>query len=86
MGGWPKAPNHSIFFDSAFRFTVGFGLAGGAVWKMWSTFGADHHDHEALIRTENAKELERLVRRHSSNVNLKTGQLHEQAESLKAAA
>ena len=58
----------------------------GASIQMWSVSGADHHDHEALVRTENAKELERLVRRHSSNVNLKTGQLHEQAESLKAAA
>ena len=59
MVGAPKPPNHSIFVDNAFKFVVGLGLGGGAVWKMWSMTGADHHDHEALIRTENAKELDR---------------------------
>jgi hypothetical protein len=56
---WPKAPNHSLFIDNAFKFVVGFGLVGGGVWKTWSMMGADHHDHEALQRSENAKELER---------------------------
>ena len=83
---WPKAPNHSIFVDNAFKFVVGFGLAGGAVWKFWSVSGGDHHDHEAMERTANAKELERLVRRHSSSVNVKTGNLHDEANKLKTAA
>ena len=82
MTYWPQAPKHSAFTDRAFKFVVGFGLAGGAVWKFWSVTGGDHHDHEALQRTENAKELERLVRRHSSNVNQQTGALH--AEAVKA--
>ena len=86
MTYWPVAPKHSLFVDNAFRFVVGFGLAGGAVWKVWSLTGADHHDHEALERSANAKELERLVRRHSSNVNSKTGSLHQEAETLKQAA
>ena len=59
MVGAPKPPNHSIFVDNAFKFVFGLGLAGGGVWKMWSMTGADHHDHEALIRSENAKELDR---------------------------
>ena len=48
-----------------------------------STTGGDQHDHEALIRTENAKEFERLVRRSSTSVNSKTGALHSEAEALK---
>ena len=56
---WPKAPAHSLFTDTAFRFVVGFGLTGGAIWKFWSLTGGDHHDHEALIRSENAQQLER---------------------------
>ena len=59
MTYWPQAPKHSAFTDRAFKFVVGFGLAGGAVWKFWSVTGGDHHDHEALQRSENAKELER---------------------------
>ena len=85
MTYWPQAPKHSAFTDRAFKFVVGFGLAGGAVWKFWSVTGGDHHDHEALQRTENAKELERLVRRHSSHTNTKTGDLHPEATALKAA-
>ena len=61
MTYWPQAPKHSAFTDRAFKFVVGFGLAGGAVWKFWSVTGGDHHDHEALQRTENAKELERCA-------------------------
>ena len=86
MGGWPKPPNHSLFVDNAFRFVVGFGLGGGLIWKMWSVTGGDHHDHEALVRTDNAKELDRLVKRHSSSVNVKTGSLHPEAENQKVAA
>ena len=48
--------------------------------------GGDHHDHEALERTQDAKDLEKLVRRHSSNVNERTGQLHAEASKLKVAA
>ena len=84
MVGSPVAPKHSIFVDNAFRFVVGFGLAGGAVWKFFSVTGGDHHDHEALQRSENAKELDRLVRRHSSSTHMKTGQVH--AEANKTAA
>ena len=47
--------------DSFSMATLGSGLAGGAVWKFWSVTGGDHHDHEALQRTENAKELERCA-------------------------
>jgi len=79
------APNHSVFVNSMFKFVVGFGLAGGAVWKAWSAFGGDHHDHEALERTQNAKEMEKLLRRHSSSTNLKTGELHGEAASKKVA-
>ena len=28
---------------------VGFGLGGGAVWKMWSVVGGDHHDHHVHL-------------------------------------
>ena len=56
---WPKPPAHGKYWDITTRFVVGFGLTGGAIWKFWSLTGGDHHDHEALQRTENAKELER---------------------------
>jgi len=79
------APNHSIFVNTITKFVVGFGLAGGAVWKGWSMVGGDHHDHEALERTSNAKEMEKLLRRHSSSTNLRTGELHGEAASKKAA-
>jgi len=75
-------PNHSIFVDNAFKFVVGFGLVGGGVWKFWSVTGGDHHDHEALVRSENAKELERLSRRHSSSTTVyknKVTELHPEA-------
>ena len=85
MGGWPTPPKHSLFVDNAFKFVVGFGLTGGAVWKFFSLTGGDHHDHEAMQRTENAKELERLVRRHSTHTNMK-GELHKEAATLKNAA
>lgn len=55
------APNHSIFVNTITKFVVGFGLAGGAVWKGWSMVGGDHHDHEALERTSNAKEMEKCA-------------------------
>jgi len=79
-------PKHALLTDTVFKFVVGFGLAGGAVWKGWSMIGGNHHDHEALESTADAKQLERLVRRSSSSVNAKTGELHPQALANKQAA
>ena len=87
---WPKAPGFALFTDSAFRFVMGFGLAGGAVWKLMNMSGSDNYDHKMLgdgeLAPEKAKEAERLFRRHSTHTHKATGELHPQASINKAAA
>jgi len=84
-------PAYSVLTDSAFKFVVGFGLAGGAVWKISSMMGGNHYDHEMLGNgskaPEKAQEAERLLRRHSTQTNIKTmgGEHHPEAAALKAA-
>lgn len=58
-------PPHAILTDTAFKFVVGFGLTGGAIWKVWHHMGADDYDHKMLGNgvnaPEQAKEAERCV-------------------------
>lgn len=81
-------PAFSIFTESAFKFVVGFGLAGGAVWKGMSMIGGEHHDHQMMGNGVNApakaQEAERLVRRFSTNTNIKQLDGDKHPEAIKA--
>ena len=71
-------PAFSILTESAFKFVVGFGLAGGAV----------HHDHQMMGNganaPEKAQEAERLLRRFSTNTNIKQLDGDKHPEAIKA--
>jgi hypothetical protein len=79
-----SVPKFASLTEPTLKFLFAGGIAGGAIWKTWSMVGGDHHDHEALERTEDAKTMEKLVRRHSTQTHNKTGSLHAEAEKLKA--
>ena len=82
-------PSHAALTDTVFKFVMGLGLAGGAVWKFCSISGSDHYDHKMLgsgeHAPEKAKEADRLIRRHSASTNVHSKELHPEAAASKAA-
>ena len=83
------SPGHAAMTNPILKFVLGIGVGGGVMWKVMNLSGGENNfdHHQGSNNTEQAKSADRLIRRHSTNVVVRSGgMMHPDATVAKQAA